>query len=77
MSVPCCVLWSAVPSNIIHLRDSLLPLIDADSRAALWVLVTIYHGLLLKNFEGGERRIYQSGSAFRRRRSWPFFTRVQ
>jgi len=26
----------------------LLPLIDADSRAALWVLVTIYHGLLLK-----------------------------
>lgn len=28
--------------------DRLLPLIDADSRAALWVLVTIYHGLLLK-----------------------------
>ena len=26
----------------------LLPLIDADSRAALWVLVTIYHGLLKK-----------------------------
>ena len=26
--------------------DRLLPLIDADSRAALWVLVTIYHGLL-------------------------------
>ncbi len=26
----------------------LLPLIDADSRAALWVLVTIYHELLLK-----------------------------
>ena len=26
----------------------LLPLIDADSRAALWVLVTIYHRLLLK-----------------------------
>jgi 15-cis-phytoene synthase len=23
-------------------------LIDADSRAALWVLVTIYHGLLLE-----------------------------
>ncbi|WP_260705837.1 phytoene/squalene synthase family protein [Edaphobacter flagellatus] len=33
--------------------DSLLPLIDADSRAALWVLVTIYHGLL--------RRIERSG----------------
>ncbi|HEY6413719.1 MAG TPA: phytoene/squalene synthase family protein, partial [Edaphobacter sp.] len=28
--------------------DRLLPLIEADSRAALWVLVTIYHRLLLK-----------------------------
>ena len=28
--------------------DQLLPLIDADSRAALWVLVTIYRGLLLR-----------------------------
>jgi 15-cis-phytoene synthase len=28
--------------------DRLLPLIDVDSRAALWVLVTIYHRLLLK-----------------------------
>jgi phytoene synthase len=28
--------------------DRLLPLIDADSRAALWVLVTIYRRLLLK-----------------------------
>jgi 15-cis-phytoene synthase len=28
--------------------DRLLPLIDADSRAALWVLVTIYHRLLHK-----------------------------
>jgi phytoene synthase len=28
--------------------DRLLPLIDADSRAALWVLVSIYHGLLQK-----------------------------
>ena len=28
--------------------EELLPLIDADSRAALWVLVTIYHGLLLR-----------------------------
>jgi phytoene synthase len=28
--------------------DRLLPLIDADSRAALWVLVTIYHKLLRK-----------------------------
>jgi phytoene synthase len=31
--------------------DQLLPLIDADSRAALWVLVTIYHKLLLKIFD--------------------------
>ena len=31
--------------------DRLLPLIDADSRAALWVLVTIYHRLLLRIFE--------------------------
>lgn len=28
--------------------DQLLPLIDADSRAALWVLVTIYRGLLFR-----------------------------
>jgi 15-cis-phytoene synthase len=28
--------------------DRLLPLIDPDSRAALWVLVTIYHRLLYK-----------------------------
>ncbi|MGH9597927.1 MAG: squalene/phytoene synthase family protein, partial [Edaphobacter sp.] len=28
--------------------DLLLPLIDTDSRAALWVLVTIYHDLLRK-----------------------------
>ncbi len=28
--------------------DRLLPLIDRDSRAALWVLVAIYHRLLLK-----------------------------
>lgn len=28
----------------------LLPLVDTDSRAALWVLVTIYHGLLRKIF---------------------------
>ena len=28
--------------------DRLLPLIDADSRAALWVLITIYHRLLFK-----------------------------
>ena len=29
-------------ANIIGPQTSLLPLISADSRAALWVLVTIY-----------------------------------
>jgi phytoene synthase len=47
--------------------DRLLPLIDADSRAALWVLVTIYHGLLLKIAKAGSdvftRRISVSTSA--------------
>ena len=33
--------------------DRLLPLINADSRAALWVLVTIYHGLLHKISKAG------------------------
>ncbi|QNI35341.1 phytoene/squalene synthase family protein [Edaphobacter albus] len=41
--------------------DKLLPLIDADSRAALWVLVTIYHGLLRKiernGFEVFQQRV--------------------
>jgi phytoene synthase len=32
----------------------LLPLIDRDSRAALWVLVTIYHGLLKRIAEADE-----------------------
>jgi len=40
--------------------DRLLPLIDADSRAALWVLVTIYHELLLKVSNAG-------GGVFRER----------
>ena len=39
----------------------LLPLIDADSRGALWVLVTIYHGLLrrieLRSYEVFRERI--------------------
>jgi len=34
--------------NYYSSATQLLPLIDADSRAALWVLVTIYHGLLRK-----------------------------
>jgi 15-cis-phytoene synthase len=33
--------------------DRLLPLIDTDSRAALWVLVTIYHRLLMKIKQAG------------------------
>jgi phytoene synthase len=32
----------------------LLPLIDRDSRAALWVLVTIYHGLLKRIAQANE-----------------------
>jgi phytoene synthase len=40
--------------------DRLLPLIDPDSRAALWVLVTIYHRLLLKIFDA-------NGDVFTRR----------
>ena len=44
--------------------DRLLPLIDRDSRAALWVLVTIYHDLL--------RRIaQQDGDVFSQRISVP------
>jgi 15-cis-phytoene synthase len=34
--------------NYYKSADRLLPMIDADSRAALWVLVTIYNGLLKK-----------------------------
>jgi phytoene synthase len=47
--------------------DRLLPLIDGDSRAALWVLVTIYHRLLLKisqaDFDVFTRRISVSTPA--------------
>ena len=42
----------------------LLPLIDADSRAALWVLVTIYHRLLLKISKAHGDRIYQTDQRF-------------
>ena len=35
----------------------LLPLIDADSRPALWVLVTIYHRLLLR-IEGADFQVF-------------------
>ena len=38
--------------------DRLLPLIDADSRAALWVLVTIYHGLL-KRIERNGYQVFE------------------
>ena len=37
------------PKRTTRSADKLLPLIDADSRAALWVLVTIYHDLLMQN----------------------------
>jgi len=38
--------------------DELLPLIDADSRAALWVLVTIYHDLL-KKIQGSGYEVFR------------------
>jgi phytoene synthase len=44
-----CDLLRAEEQRAEHLYQSgsaLLPLIDADSRAALWVLITIYHRLL-------------------------------
>jgi phytoene synthase len=44
--------------------DRLLPLVDADSRAALWVLVTIYHRLL-------QRIAKADGDVFSRRISVP------
>lgn len=41
--------------------EALLPLIDADARPALWVLITIYHELLLKieagNFDVFSERV--------------------
>jgi phytoene synthase len=41
--------------------EELLPLIDRDSRAALWVLVTIYRGLLeriiAKNYDVFSERV--------------------
>ena len=49
--------------------QSLLPLIDRESRPALWVLVTIYHGLL--------RRIEKRGyDVFSRRASLPIVRKV-
>lgn len=48
---------------------ALLPLIDADSRSALWVLITIYHRLL--------RQIERSGyEVFARRAAVPTITKV-
>jgi phytoene synthase len=44
--------------------DQLLPLIDRDSRAALWVLVTIYHDLL-------KRIVKADGDVFSQRVSVP------
>ena len=47
----------------------LLPLIDSESRPALWVLVTIYHGLL--------KRIERSDyDVFRRRASVPLYKKL-
>lgn len=49
--------------------DELLPLIDADSRPALWVLISIYHRLL--------REMERSGyEVFARRAAVPTLTKV-
>jgi 15-cis-phytoene synthase len=41
--------WEALRAEEYYKSgERLLPLIDADSRPALWVLITIYHRLLLK-----------------------------
>jgi phytoene synthase len=41
--------WEAIRAEEYYRSgERLLPLIDADSRPALWVLITIYHRLLLK-----------------------------
>jgi 15-cis-phytoene synthase len=49
--------------------DRLLPLIDRDSRAALWVLVTIYHDLL-------QRIAKRDGDVFSERVSVPTPTKL-
>lgn len=59
----------AKAENYYASADRLLPLIDRDSRAALWVLVTIYHDLL--------HRIAQcDGDVFSRRASVPTATKL-
>ena len=50
--------------RLLSIRQELLPLIDRESRPALWVLVSIYHGLLKRI----ERRTTMS---FPRRASVP------
>ena len=64
-------LFTSIAARAEHYYASgyaLLPLIDADSRAALWVLVTIYHRLL--------RRIGYSGyEVFARRATVPTITK--
>lgn len=49
--------------------DQLLPLIDRDSRAALWVLVTIYHDLL-------KRIATTNGDVFSQRVSLPTVNKI-
>ena len=50
--------------------QALLPLIDADARGALWVLVEIYSGLLKKIDRAAEGMCSQSGSAYPRGERW-------
>jgi phytoene synthase len=43
--------------NFYRSADELLPLIDRESRPAMWVLVSIYHGLL-KRIEGADYDVF-------------------
>jgi phytoene synthase len=65
-------LFTSIAARAEHYYASgsaLLPLIDADSRSALWVLITIYHRLL--------RQIERSGyEVFARRAAVPTLTKL-
>ena len=54
----CSLPWAATRRTILPLRRELLPLIDRESRPALWVLVSIYHALLKRIRARGLRRVY-------------------
>ncbi len=49
MNAPCSKRSASVPRITISPRKRCMPLIDRESRPALWVLVSIYHGLAEAN----------------------------